>query len=255
MKKICLIISYDGTDYSGWQRQDNALGIQEVIENLLAEVTGEKITLKVAGRTDAGVHANAQVADFITNSSVPPHKYIYPLNNFLPHDIRIMKSFEVTEDFSSRFSALGKHYRYSIYLGEMMPAKLTRYYSLYSYKPDLEKIQKAANVLIGTHDFKAFEGPYAQMRTSVRTVNDIKITQAGKRIYFDIYGEAFLKNMVRIMVGTILKANENKITPEEIEELFVTRDRTKAGITMPANGLTLEEVYYDWEKYIINQND
>lgn len=251
MKNICLIISYDGTDYSGWQKQQNALAIQEVIENALSEVTGEEIVLKAAGRTDAGVHALAQVANFKTNSTIPPEKFLYPLNNILPGDIRIEKSFEVTDDFSARFSALLKHYRYSVYVGEVLPATMKRFFSLYSYDIDMDKISDAAKVLVGTHDFKAFEGPYAQMPTSVRNVTDIIIKYENNILTFDIFGEAFLKNMVRIMVGTILKANEGRITPTEIEELFESKDRTKAGVTMPPEGLTMVEIKYDWEKLAV----
>lgn len=251
MKNICLIISYDGTDYSGWQKQENAIGIQDIIEKALLQVTGEETILKAAGRTDKGVHALAQVANFKTNSTIPPEKFLYPLNNILPGDIRIEKSFLVTDDFSARFNALYKHYRYSIYVGEVLPATLKRFYTLYSYDIDLEKIKKAANVLVGTHDFKAFEGPYAQMTTSVRNVIKIDVSFDGHFLTFDIYGEAFLKNMVRIMVGTILKCNQGKITPEEIEELFHSKDRTKAGITMPPEGLTMVEIKYDWDRFII----
>lgn len=251
MRNICLIISYDGTEYSGWQKQENAIGIQDIIENALFEVTGEKAILKGAGRTDKGVHAYAQVANFKTNSTIPPEKFLYPLNNMLPGDIRIEKSFEVSEDFSARFNALYKHYRYSIYVGEVLPATLKRFYTLYSYDIDLEKIKEAASVLVGTHDFKAFEGPYAQMTTSIRNVIKIDVSYEGHFLIFDIYGEAFLKNMVRIMVGTILKCNQGKITPKEIEELFVSKDRTKAGITMPPEGLTMVEIKYDWDNYRI----
>lgn len=247
--KIALLINYDGTAYNGWQRQSNGIGIQEIIEDALKIATGEDINLSAAGRTDAGVHAEGQVADFTTNSTIPADRFKYPLNNNLPADIRILESKEVDEDFSARFDAKEKHYRYTIYLGEVLPSTIGRYAALYDRKINLELIKAAASAMEGTHDFKAFEGPYAQMATSVRTVNDIIITQDGNYLFFDIYGEAFLKNMIRIMVGTILKINEGRMDIMELMKLFQMPDRTKAGITMPANGLTMVEVFYDNLKF------
>lgn len=243
--RVALLIDYDGTAYNGWQRQENGLGIQEVIENAIYEVTGERVNLRAAGRTDAGVHARGQVADFASTSTIPGDKFLYPLNNILPDDIRIMASKEVDENFSARFDALEKHYQYKIYLGQVLPATECRYAVLYDRQINLEIMRAAGEIMEGEHDFKAFEGPYAQMPTSVRRVNKIEIKAEGNFLIFDIYGEAFLKNMVRIMVGTLLKINEGRLSLQGLMELFQKPDRQKAGITMPAKGLTMMSISYE----------
>ncbi len=248
MKKIILKISYDGTQYSGWQRQDNAIGIQEVIEKNLEKICGEKIVLKAAGRTDAGVHAEAQIADFMTNSTIPGKKIKYPLNDFLPDDIRIISSNDIDIDFSSRFDALYKHYRYTLYTDESISAMKNRYVTVYTYPLDIKKMIEASKFMIGNLDYKSYEGKFSQMTTSVRRIIDIKIIRDGKYIYFDIFGEAFLKNMVRIMVGTLLNVGRNIMTFDELRKTFEVPDRTKTGVTMPAKGLTMMKIYYD-KKY------
>lgn len=242
--RVALLIDYDGTNYNGWQRQKNGIGIQEIIENALKEITGEEINLRAAGRTDAGVHAKGQVADFDTQSSIPGDKFLYPLNNILPDDIRIMASAQVADDFSARFDALEKHYQYRIYLGQVLPATEGRNAALYDRKINLELMRAAGEIMEGEHDFKAFEGPYAQMPTSVRRVNKVDVNVEGNFLIFDIYGEAFLKNMIRIMVGTILKINEGRLSLEGLMGLFQKPDRQGAGVTMPAKGLTMISISY-----------
>lgn len=243
--RVALLIDYDGTNYNGWQKQQNGIGIQEIIENAINEVTGEEVNLRSAGRTDAGVHARGQVADFETNSTIPADRFKYPLNNILPDDIRIMDSTLVSDDFSSRFDAVEKHYQYKIFLGDVLPATEGRYAALYEREINLELMRMAAEIMEGEHDFKAFEGPYAQMATSVRRVNDIYVNIEGDFLIIDVYGEAFLKNMIRIMVGTLLKINEKRLSLQGLMDLFQKPDRQKAGITMPAKGLTMMEVFYE----------
>lgn len=245
--RVALLIDYDGTDYNGWQKQENGIGIQEIIENAIQEVTGESVNLRAAGRTDAGVHARGQVADFETSSTIPADRFMYPLNNILPDDIRIIASAKVDDDFSARFNALEKHYQYKIYLGEVLPATVGRYSALYDRPINLELMRAAAEVMEGEHDFKAFEGPYAQMATSIRRVNEVSLNIDGDFLVIDIYGEAFLKNMIRIMVGTLLKINEKRLSIQGLMDLFQKPDRQKAGITMPAKGLTMVEIFYEQE--------
>ncbi len=245
--RVALLIDYDGTDYNGWQKQENGIGIQEIIENAIQEVTGESVNLRAAGRTDAGVHARGQVADFETSSTIPADRFMYPLNNILPDDIRIIASAKVDDDFSARFNALEKHYQYKIYLGEVLPATVGRYAALYDRPINLELMRAAAEVMEGEHDFKAFEGPYAQMATSIRRVNEVSLNIDGDFLVIDIYGEAFLKNMIRIMVGTLLKINEKRLSIQGLMDLFQKPDRQKAGITMPAKGLTMVEIFYEQE--------
>lgn len=245
MKRVALKIDYDGTAYSGWQRQENALGIQQLVEEALWETTGEKNLLRCAGRTDAGVHAKGQVADFTTESTLPPERFLYPMNNLLPPDIRVMQSVEVPLDFSSRFDALHKHYRYTIFRGEVLPGRMSRFMTHYDRNLNLSLMEEGARRMVGRKDFKSFEGPYAQMATSIRNVLSVTLKEDGELLHFDIVGEAFLKNMVRIMVGTLIKMGEGRLSLEELEDLFLHPNRQKAGITMAAKGLTMMEVVYE----------
>lgn len=244
MKRIALVIAYDGTAYAGWQRQENALSVQEIIEGALSEVMGHAVLLRCAGRTDAGVHAEGQVADFETAASIPPEKIFLPLNNRLPEDIRIVRSCEMRPDFSARFCARWKHYRYRLYTGAVLPPRYARFCAQHTMPLSLASMRDAARRMEGTHDFKAFEGPYAQMAHTTRRILRIDMHQRESEIVFDIYGEAFLKNMVRIMVGTLVKVGEGKMTPKDIDGLFASLDRTHAGVTMPAKGLTMVRIAY-----------
>lgn len=244
MKNIKLVIEYDGTNYSGWQNQENAITVQEVLESKIKEVTKETVRLIGSGRTDSGVHAKGQVANFFTASTIPGEKFKYVLNNILPDDIKILDSCEVELDFHSRFSAVRKRYRYVIYNNDM-PSPIHRLYSLhFKYDLDIEKMQKAADYLLGTHDFISFMASGAIVKDTIRTIYELKVERKGDFILITTEGTSYLKYMVRNIVGTLLEVGNGRRNPEDVLYVLEARDRNKAGATAPPQGLFLEKVYY-----------
>lgn len=247
MRNIKLIIEYDGTNYCGWQVQDNGPTIQGSLEKALLAVTGEKITVHGSGRTDAGVHARGQVANFTTSSSIPGEKFAYALNNKLPADIVIKHSCEMPPDFHARFSAKGKKYSYLVY-NSKFPSALLRNYAYhvnYCERLDISRIEKAAKAFVGTHDFYGFMAAGSKVKDTVRTIYEIDLEEEKGLLRFNFKGNGFLYNMVRIITGTLIYAGIGKIDPDEMEDIIASKDRVRAGITAPPNGLYLEEVYYD----------
>jgi tRNA pseudouridine38-40 synthase len=245
MRNIKLTIEFDGTCYHGWQQQDNALTVQEVITKAIEKLTEEKCNLTGSGRTDAGVHALGFVANFHTGSSIPPSKFSYALNALLPEDISILKSEEVSHDFHARFSATGKKYRYQIHNSKIKSAFLrNRAYNVPTSYLDVEKMREAAGHFIGTHDFKAFMASGSSLENTVRTINSVFLDRKDDLITFEIAGNGFLYNMVRIISGTLIAVGEGKIPPHEIPGIIDSLDRNMAGKTVPAHGLYLVEVYY-----------
>ena len=244
MKNIKLLIEYDGTNYAGWQNQENAMTIQEKLEYALKEVTGEDIKLIGSGRTDAGVHALGQVANFITNATIPGDKYKYILNNVLPDDIAIINSEEVDISFHSRFSAKKKRYKYVIHTRKM-PSPIYRNYSYhYKHNLDLDKMKKASEYFIGTHDFSSFKGRKSVVKSNIRTIYEIKFERVNDFIEITFKGDSFLKYMIRIIVGTLINVGIGKTTIDEIPYIINSKNRDKAGKTAPPQGLFLEKVYY-----------
>ena len=247
MRNIKLIIEYDGTNYCGWQVQENGPTIQGYLEKALLAVTGENITVHGSGRTDAGVHARGQVASFTTESSIPQEKFAYALNNKLPGDIVIKKSEEVPLDFHARFSAIGKKYSYLI-INSRFPSALLRnhaYHVNYCERLDICRIEIAAEAFIGTYDFSGFMATGSKVKDTVRTIYELSVEREKELIRFDYKGSGFLYNMVRIITGTLLYAGIGKIDPEDMKDIILSKDRDRAGATLPARGLYLEEVYYD----------
>jgi tRNA pseudouridine38-40 synthase len=247
MRNIKLTIEYDGTNYCGWQVQDNGPTIQGSLEKALLSVTGESITVHGSGRTDAGVHARGQVANFTTCSSIPGEKFAYALNNKLPADIVIKHSCEVPQDFHARFSAKGKKYSYLIY-NSKFPSALLRNYAYhvnYCERLDIGRIEKAAEAFIGTYDFYGFMAAGSKVKDTVRTIYELSVEKEKELLRFNFKGNGFLYNMVRIITGTLIYAGIGKINPDEMKDIIASRDRERAGITAPPNGLYLEEVYYD----------
>lgn len=244
MRNIRLLIEYDGTAFHGWQSQINARAVQDEVSRAIKIVTGEDCILTGSSRTDTGVHALGQVANFWTDSKIPPDKYVYALRSVLPEDIVIRRSEEVASDFHSRYSAKGKKYRYIIYNSEMSSALLrNRAYHIPS-KLDYNAMCKAVSYFPGTHDFSAFRATGSSVKTSVRTIFEAALDKDGDIICFTISGNGFLYNMVRIMVGTLVEVGLGKIDPDSIPDIIKGRDRKRAGKTAPAQGLYLEEVYY-----------
>lgn len=245
MKNIKLVLEYDGTKYAGWQRQNNAITIQQMLEDSIYRITGENLKVIGSSRTDAGVHARGFVANFKTNSSIPDVKFSAALNSKLPEDIVVIQSSLVSDDFHARYSSSGKTYSYTV-LNRFQPAAIDRNY-VYHYKGelDIETIREACRYFIGIHDFAAFKNTGSSVKGTVRTISEIEVIKNGDYIKFYITGDGFLYNMVRIMIGTLIEVGIGKIKPEHIEHILLSKDRTNAGKSAPASGLCLEKVYYN----------
>lgn len=242
---IRLNIKYDGTAYHGWQIQKNAVTVQETVKNALQKITGEDITLIGCGRTDSGVHAENYICNFHTASTVPADKFPYALNAILPKDIVCMGAKAVSEDFHAKNSAVKKRYVYRILAREFPDAFLCRYAWHFKYPVDIDKMRTAARAFLGEHDFIGFASSGFTVKTTVREIYSLDISRKDDIITIDITGNGFLYNMVRIIAGTLVFAGCGKIDPESMADIISSRDRTRAGITAPPQGLFLREVYYD----------
>ncbi len=242
--KVKLVVSYDGTNYCGWQVQPNGVSVQQVLEDALFEITGERTRITGSGRTDAGVHALGQVAHFITHSNVPAERFSRAFNIKLPDDIKVLSSEKVEDDFHAVASAKKKTYRYSVYVSQCILPLRDRYAVQIKKQPDLEKMQDCVSVLLGEHDFKSMSASGGGAKTTVRTIYDLKIEQKGESIDFLVTGNGFLYNMVRIMVGTLLAVGTNKIDKKDVQEMLISGEK-KTGIkTLSPKGLTLINVEY-----------
>ena len=248
MRRIFLEIAYDGSNYSGWQLQNNALSIQEVIDKALSEWLGEEIHTIGASRTDAGVHALGNVAVFDTESKIPGEKFSFGLNSRLPDDICIQQSYEVPMDFHPRFTQTVKTYEYKI-LNRKFPDPTRRTDSLFYHgRLDVETMNAAAACLVGPHDFKSFCAVNHDAKTTVRTIYAASVWKEDDMIYFQITGNGFLYNMVRIIAGTLIEVGKGNLKPSDMKKILEAKDRAAAGPTAPAHGLTLMEIEYpEWE--------
>lgn len=241
MKRIMLKVAYDGTNYNGWQVQPNGITIEGQLNKALHGLLGEEIAVIGASRTDAGVHALCNIAVFDTESRIAPEKIAPALNARLPEDIRIQESVRVPDHFHPRRCNTRKTYEYRIYTGKY-ENPIGRQYAHFVYVPlDAEKMQKAADYLVGEHDFKSFCVAKAQVLTTVRTVYEAKIRKEGAYLIFRISGNGFLFNMVRIIAGTLLEVGRGNMQPEQMKTILEAKDRQAAGPTAPARGLTLVE--------------
>lgn len=241
---IKLELQYDGTAYHGWQIQKNAVTVQETVKNAIKKITGEDVTVTGCGRTDTGVHAEHYICNFHTKSSVPPNKFPYALNTYLPDDIVCFGAEEVSDDFHANSSAKGKRYVYRILNREFPDAVMGRYSWHYKYPLDVAKMQTASKAFIGVHDFIGFASSGFTVKTTVREIYSLDVTKDGDVITIDVYGNGFLYNMVRIIAGTLVWTGGGKINPSDMAEIIKSRDRNRAGITAPSQGLCLKEVYY-----------
>ncbi|HZJ57423.1 MAG TPA: tRNA pseudouridine(38-40) synthase TruA [Clostridia bacterium] len=251
-RNIKLTIEYDGTNYGGWQRQVNSPTIQQELEEGLFKLTGEDIGIQGAGRTDGGVHARGQVANFFTKSSIAPQRFGFALNSVIPPDIRIVRSEEVESDFHSRFCAKARHYRYSMVTGPQGIAIGRDYYYHVPVPLDMGEMEKAIVMFKGTQDFKAFQASGSIARTTVRTIYDARLTFQDPFLYLDILGDGFLYNMVRIIAGTLLYVGKGKIDYNNIVEIIKMGDRRLAGPTAPPHGLCLQKVYYPGDDIVLS---
>ena len=244
MKRVRLIVAYDGTNYHGWQVQNNGVTIEGELNKCLTDLLGEEIQVIGASRTDAGVHALCNVAVFDTTHPMPAEKISYALNQRLPEDIRIQKSEQVESDFHPRHCESRKTYEYRIYRGEF-PMPVRRLYTYFTYHSlDVEKMKTAAFYLVGEHDFKSFCQVNAQVESTVRTLYKVDVEEQGPEIVIRVQGNGFLYNMVRIIAGTLMEVGQGKKSAESISDILRARDRQAAGPTAPAEGLTLVE--YQW---------
>ena len=245
MRRIALIIEYDGTDYVGWQIQPNGVSVQQVIGDAFFKLIGERPVLHASGRTDSGVHARAQVAHFDTDCRIPADKFCYALNTRLPEDVRVKASFEVPSDFHSRFCVKEKHYVYTVNNAPHASA-FSRNTALHIHYPlDDSRLQRAAGYFLGEHDFNAFRSSGGLNATTVRTIYGSEWIREGAVLRYHVAGSGFLYNMVRIMVGTMIRVGQGFEEPEIVREALLHPERINAGDTAPAHGLTLWRVRYD----------
>ncbi len=239
-----ITVQYDGTKYNGWQKQGNTKNtIQERFENVLSEMCGRKTEVFASGRTDAGVHAAAQVANFKCETEMTPEEIRAYLNRYLPEDVRVTDIAEAEERFHSRLNAVSKTYEYRI-ATEKPDVFIRKYVYRAEDEPNVETMQSAAKHLLGTHDFKGFSSLGKTKKSTVRTMTDITITEQNGIITLRFTGNGFLYNMVRILAGTLYEIGIGKLSEEVISEIFTEQIREKAGATLPAGGLMLVKVEY-----------
>lgn len=244
MKNVKLTIAYDGTNYSGWQFQINARTVQEEIQKALKIIMKKDIKINGSGRTDAGVHALEQVANFKADFTIPVDRIPVAMNGLLPPDIAIKKAEDVDMNFHARYSSKGKRYIYKIYNAKVRNPLYRNYSYFVNREIDINKIKEASKYFLGEHDFKAFMTKGSSIKTTVRTIYSINVYKRDDFIVIDYKGNGFLYNMVRIITGTLLDVNFGKINMEDLEDIIRLKDRNKAGHTAPAEGLYLAEVYY-----------
>lgn len=241
-----LTISYDGTRYSGWQSQGNTdATIQGKLEAVLSKMTEAHVEVTGAGRTDAGVHAKEMTANAVFNTTLTVTQIRDYLNQYLPNDICILDVREAAPRFHSRYNATGKTYEYTCYAGPLKPVFDRNFVYVLDKTPDVKKMQKATDYLIGEHDFKSFCGNPKFKKSTVRNVDSIKISQKGPYITFTYHGDGFLQNMVRILTGTLLEVGFGLRTPENMSDVLDARNRKAAGFMAPAQGLCLIKVDYN----------
>ena len=248
MRNIRLTIEYDGSRYDGWQRLGKNSGqttIQGKLEEVLTKMTGEPIELIGSGRTDAGVHAYAQVANFHTNTAMKCYEIKHYLNRYLPRDIAVFDVKEVDERFHSRLNVKSKTYVYRIAIGEV-PSVFDRKYTYYCFdRLDVAAMEKAASYLVGRHDFKAFSSIKKTNKSTVREIYSIDIEKDSQEIKIFVHGSGFLYNMVRIIVGTLVRVGRGFYTPEQVQEILEAKNRKAAGVTAPPQGLFLVGIEYE----------
>ena len=245
MRNIKLTIEYDGKDFNGWQKQKSKLNIQGEIERAIKEITNEDAELIASGRTDTGVHALGQVANFKTNSSIPIEKIPIALNTKLKRSIRILNAEEVPDRFHSRYNCKRKTYRYIINNSQNGTAIYRNLEFNFPQELNVDLMNEAAKFFFGEHDFKAFKASGTSSKSSVRVIYDAKVYKNDERVIIELTGNGFLYNMVRIIAGTLIDVGTKKIMPIQIQNIINSKDRSMAGKTLPPNGLYLVKVEYE----------
>ncbi len=244
MKSIKLTFEYDGENYHGWQRQPQVITIQGTIEEALAKILQERVNLIGSGRTDAGVHAQGQVANFKTKSYIPLRNLKAALNSSLPGDIVIRHAALVPDDFHARYHAKSKLYRYTILNSSLLSPFLRKYTYFFSHFLDIAAMKRAAKFLVGKHDFSSFRGAGMAGENCLREVKKLRISAKKEFICLDVEADGFLYNMVRIIAGTLVEVGRGKMAAGEVESILRAQDRRHAGPTLPARGLCLLKVKY-----------
>lgn len=244
MSKIKAIVAYDGSNYAGWQKQINALGIQEIFESALEKIHHEPSEVVASGRTDAKVHAKGQVVHFKGREGISPLQYQKALNGILPLDIRIVRCENADENFHARFSATGKRYRYICSYDSLDPFQF-KYKNIVQGRLDVEKIKEAIPYFIGTHDFTSFSSHKIDPRKPrKKTIYQIDFFEDGQDLYFDFIGTGFLRYQVRMMVGALMAVGRHRIEPAAIKNMLEAKDKHACPYNAPPQGLYLMEVYY-----------
>lgn len=244
MMSVRLVVEFDGTGYAGWQRQPNGLSVQQVVEEALAELLQHPVRVHSSGRTDAGVHARGMVVGFSTPRALPLSAFREGLNRLLPEDIAVRKADEVDVSFHPRFDAAGKWYRYTIYRGAARSPLHHRFSWHLRSSLDVEAMSAAAQAFVGQHDFAAFRSSSCEAGTTRREIFSCSLIEDGEFLYLDVRGDGFLKNMIRIIAGTLVEIGLKRRPVDDVLQLLQGKDRTRAGRTAPAHGLCLMEVWY-----------
>ena len=240
-----LTMAYDGTNYHGWQRQKNGITVQEVLEDVLTEIAGESVVVTGCSRTDAGVHARVYVCSFAMKTTIPADKIPFVLNTKLPPDIRAYNCEVMHESFNARFETVTKAYEYKIVNAPFQNPLMRNFAWHYPIKLDLLKMQKAAKIIQGKHDFASFCAAGSTVKSTVRNLTELTVTKDGDIITVRAAADGFLYNMVRIIVGTLVYVGCGKLSEDDIAELIEKKDRRLLGITAPPQGLALVEVNYE----------
>ncbi|MCF0229569.1 MAG: tRNA pseudouridine(38-40) synthase TruA [Parasporobacterium sp.] len=237
-------ISYDGTRYYGWEHQPDRDTVQGKLESVLTVLNGSFVDVIGAGRTDAGVHARKMVANARFETELSPEEIKNYMNRYLPDDICVNDVVIASDRFHARYKAVGKLYTYTCYVGNEKPVFNRKFVNVLNFRPDIEKMQKAAEYLTGSNDYKAFCANPHMKKSTVRVVDSIEIVRKKDMLYLNFHGTGFLQNMVRIMTGTLLEVGAGRMEPERVKEILESRDRSQAGPTAPAAGLCLMKVDY-----------
>jgi tRNA pseudouridine38-40 synthase len=250
MRNLKMTLSYDGAEFSGWQVQPHAATVQGTLASAIGRITGEKVLPQGSGRTDAGVHALAQVMTFVTESSVPTENFLKALNDILPASVRVLEAEEAPPDFHARHSARAKTYRYRIYRESICPPFLARYVWHYPYRLAEGEMGRAAELVVGEHDFTSFaavdpeRGREEAVVSNVRKIFSSSWERPGSELVYTVRGSGFLHHMVRNLVGTFILVGKGTLQVEEVTRILDARNRSAAGATAPANGLYLVNVEY-----------
>ena len=244
LRTLRLVVEYDGTGLAGWQRQDGQPTVQGWLEQAFLAMTKQAVVVRGAGRTDAGVHADGQVASVEVASRIPALGFLRGLNTHLPPEIAVLEVTDMPAGFNARFDARGKIYRYQVWNHPVRSPRFARHV-WHVYDPlDLHAMREAAAVLIGEHDFRAFRSADCDRKNTVRIIRRLDVRRDGALVSIEVEGTAFLRNMVRILAGTLVAVGKHRMSPAEVAAVLAAGDRTKAGITAPACGLTMVKVIY-----------